>query len=41
MNSEQTQCAWCDQHMTPDVNGDWITCPNAGDLCIDCCACSH
>jgi len=25
--------------MTPDRHGDWITCPNAGDACIDCCPC--
>lgn len=38
---EQTWCAWCDQPMTPDKYDDWITCPNAGDICIDCCPCSH
>lgn len=32
-------CVWCGQPMTPDVGGDWITRPNAGDVCIDCCPC--
>lgn len=36
---EQTWCVWCRQAMTPDPHGDWITCPNAGDACIDCCPC--
>lgn len=34
-----TRCLWCVQPMTPDTAGDWITCPNAADVCIDCCPC--
>lgn len=36
---DQTWCTWCEQAMTPDLHGDWITCPNAGDVCVDCCPC--
>lgn len=35
----QMLCVWCDQPMAPDKGGDWIRCPNAGDVCIDCCPC--
>lgn len=34
---DQTYCAFCDQPMTPDAKGEWITCPNGGDICLDCC----
>ena len=35
----QTFCDDCTGAMTPDDAGDWITCPNARDTCIDCCPC--
>ena len=35
----QTFCDDCTGAMTPDAAGEWITCPNARDTCIDCCPC--
>ena len=35
-----TPCAWCGVDTTPP-DGEWITCPNARDLCIDCCGEDH
>ena len=35
----QTFCDDCTGAMTPDDAGEWITCPNARDTCIDCCPC--
>lgn len=31
-----TWCAGCGTNMTPP-RGEWITCPNARDRCLDCC----
>lgn len=33
-------CSNCQQETMPK-DGDWITCPNAQDLCIDCCGEVH
>jgi hypothetical protein len=32
-------CQWCGQPKAPATDGDFITCPNAHDICIDCCPC--
>lgn len=33
-------CTWCGIDTMPD-DDVWITCPNAKDLCIDCCGEFH
>ena len=38
-DTTQTTCTACDETMTPDSKGEWITCPNARDTCINCCPC--
>jgi len=38
-DTTQTTCTACDETMTPDSKGEWITCPNGKDVCINCCPC--
>lgn len=33
-------CTVCGTDMYPESD-DWITCPNAQDVCIDCCGETH
>lgn len=35
----QAYCEACDMPMNPDIEGEWIACPNVTGECLDCCGC--